>query len=50
MPIPGAQARSHLGRKPKAEAGLPDRNAYMDQQSRQLREIFQNGQVQRPSF
>lgn len=51
-PIPGAQARSHLGRKFKAEAGLCDRGlqAYMDQQSQQLQEIFKAEQEHRKSF
>lgn len=52
LPIPGAQARSHLGRKRKAEAGLCDHllQAYLDQQSQQLRDIFKAEQEQRKSF
>lgn len=52
LAIPGAQARSHLGRKRKAEAGLSDSGlqAYMDQQNRQLQDIYKAEQDRLTSF
>ena len=52
LPIPGAQARSHLGRKREAEAGPSDRGlqANMDQQSQQLQEMFKAEQERQQSF